>query len=155
VVAAPVPTTPIPTEQVTVTRRVVTTVGLGDLPIDVLGARPSDNQMSYTWNEAAGKITRATSSVGFTKGATVELMTELGFGGDQIDVTVVVRNLSRNRRLAVNGNLIHDVSGSSGSIASFSAPVDTVLAPGGEVSARFTYLLPSGDYDATARFQPN
>ena len=155
VVAAPAPTTPVPTEEVTVTRRVVTTIGLGDLPIDVLGARPSDNQMSYTWNEAAGKITRATSSVVFTKGATVELMTELGFGGDQIDVTVVVRNLSRNRRLAVSGNLIHDVSGSSDSIASFSAPVDTVLAPGGETSARFTYLLPSGDYDVSARFQPN
>ncbi len=155
VVAAPAPTTPVPTEQVTVTRRVLTTIGLAGLPIDALGARPSDNQLSYTWNEASGRITRATSSVAFTKGATVELMTELGFGGDQIDVTVVVRNLSRNRRLAISGNLIHDVSGSSGSIASFSAPVDTVLAPGGETSARFTYLLPSGDYDVMARFQPN
>ena len=111
--------------------------------------------MSFTWEEAAHAIRSATSSRGFTKGATVELLTSLGAGGDQIVVIAAVRNLSRNRRLSVDGDLIHQVSGSSGSIASFSAPVDTVLAPGGETTARFTYLLPSGDYDVTARFQPN
>jgi hypothetical protein len=120
-----------------------------------LGARQADNQMSFAWSEPARKIVSATSSRVFTKGATVELLTSLGAGGDQIDVTVVVRNLSRNRRLAIDGDVIHEVSGSSGSIASFSAPVDTVLAPNGETTARFTYLLPSGDYDVTARFQPN
>ena len=155
-VAAPLPSTgPAPTEQVTVTRRVLTTIGLGDLAIDQLGARQADNQMSFSWSEPARQILQATSSRSFTKGATVELLTSLGAGGDQIDVTVMVRNLSNNRRLAVDGDLIHQVSGSSGSIASFSAPVDTVLAPGGETTARFTYLLPSGDYNVTARFQPN
>ena len=155
-VAAPAPVPgPAPTEQVTVTRRVLTTIGLGDLAIDELGARRADNEMTFTWNETARKVTRATSRRVFTKGATVELLTSLSTSGDQVDVTVMVRNLSRNRRLSVDGNLIHGVTGSSGSIASFSAPVDTVLAPSGETTARFTYLLPSGDYDVTARFQPN
>ena len=155
-VAAPAPATgPAPTEQVTVTRRVLTTIGLGDLAIDELGARQADNKMTFTWNEAAHRITQAASKRVFTKGTKVELLTSLSTGGDEIDVTVVVRNLSRFRRLSVDGDLIHDVSGSSGSIASFAASVDKVLAPGGETTARFTYLLPSGDYDVTARFQPN
>ena len=149
--AAPTP----PPETTTVSEVRITRIGVDDLPIVVLGPTAADNSLRYTWDEPSRDILGATSSVTFTRGQPVDFTTSVGTDGNAIHVGAVLRNVARDRRLAVSGRVIHEVSDSSGTVATFEAPVDTVLAPGGETSAAFTYLLPSGDYTVTARFEPS
>ena len=132
-----------------------TRIGVENLAVVVLGPTAADNSLTYSWDEPGRDIVQASSSVTFTRGQPVDFTTSVGTDANAIVVNAVLRNVARDRRLAVSGRLIQEVSDSSGTVATFESPVDTVLAPGGEARASFTYLLPTGDYSVTARFGPS
>jgi hypothetical protein len=67
---------------------------------------------------------------------------------------LTLTNTHDDVRLEVKGRLVHDLYSGSRRVARLrSAPIDEVLAPGGSVVARFSYLVPTGDYVVVARFE--
>ena len=129
-------------------------VTLADLETDDVESRPGDNHLTYEWNADSTSITRAASSRVVVRGQALELLTSVHDNDGDIDIVVTLRNLSDSKRARVHGRLIHEVFGSSGSIATFQSPlIDTVLDPGGETTATFTYMLPTGSYSAEGSFQ--
>lgn len=124
-----------------------------DLPVIALGSKEGDNTTTYDWDLDAREITQAASSVFFDATATSEILTSVDFSSESINVTVTLTNITEDSQLAVSGRLVHVISDASGQIARFeSDPIDTTLEPGGEVSADFSYLLPTGGYTATSAF---
>jgi hypothetical protein len=116
------------------------------LPTQVIGSRAGDSTATFDWDEATRDITQATSSRTLAAGAPTELLTNLDFAQDAIGTEVVLRNLSETERIAVNGTLGLEVQTPTGTTRLTSDPVDVVLEPGGEVTADFSFLLPSGTY---------
>ncbi|MDQ3981902.1 MAG: hypothetical protein M3271_04390, partial [Actinomycetota bacterium] len=133
--------------------RVVTTE-LDDLPVTSQGSRAGDNTISFGWDEAAGGVTSASSGRRLVRGATSELLTDLASRGGAIVNELTLRNTAEAARVSVEGRLVHEVYSGSKLVARLkSEPIDVVLAPGGEVVARFSYLLPAGDYMVQAAFE--
>ena len=147
----PVEQPSVPPEPVAVVESV--TIGLEDLALDTLASRPGDNSISYEWDEASRSLPAAASSITRVADTNVEMLTSLSVQDGAIRVLVAIRNTSSGRRVAVKGHIVHEVEGAGGSGASLRSPaLDETLAPGGEAVARFSYLLPSGNYGASARF---
>jgi uncharacterized repeat protein (TIGR01451 family) len=131
----------------------VVRVGLEDLPVETLGSRAGDNTVSFGWDETAG-ITSATSGTRFVRGGGSELLTNLTTAGGAIVNRIELTNTHDAARLKVDGRLVHEVYSGSRLVARLrSAPIDVVLAPGGSVVARFSYLVPTGDYTVHASFE--
>lgn len=153
-VAAPaVDPAPAPDPAPIRTVRVVTTE-LEDLPVATQTSRDGDNTVSFGWDEAAGGITSATSGRRFTGGGASELLTDLTTDGGALVNRLTLRNTAEATRLRVDGRLVHEVYAGTRLVARLrSAPIDVVLAPGGEVVARFSYLVPTGDYTVLAAFE--
>ena len=140
-------------ERRTVRRVRVVTVTAADLPTDTLQSRAGDNVVTYEWDEAQSQIKSAASSLTVVSGAPVEILTELSARRGAIGVRIVLRNLSTERRLAVNGRIVLDVLAADGPIAQLqSGPINEVLNPRGETTATFTYLLPTGSYRVRSAF---
>lgn len=128
-------------------------IGLEDLPVETLGSRDGDNTISFGWDEATG-ITSASSGTRFVRGSGAELMTDLTTGDGAIVNRLTLTNTHDDKRLDVEGRLVHEVYSGSRLVARLrSAPIDEVLAPGGSVVARFSYLVPTGDYVVEAHFE--
>jgi uncharacterized repeat protein (TIGR01451 family) len=150
VVAAPTAPPPADAGPVRVVRVVRTE--LEDLPVEDLESRDGDNTISFGWDEAAG-ITSASSGTRFVRGGGSELFTDLSEEEGRISNRMTLRNTAEAARLRVRGRLVHEVYQGARLVARLrSDPIDVVLAPGGEVAARFSYLLPTGDYTVQAAF---
>lgn len=150
-VAAPVPS-PVDPEPIRVVEIVRT--GLEDLPVETLGSRPGDNTITFGWDEAAGGITSASSGTRFVRGRGSDLLTDLSTAGGAIVNRMTLRNTHEAVRLHVQGRLVHEVYEGDRLVARLrSEPIDVVLSPGGEVAARFSYLLPAGQYTVEAAFE--
>jgi uncharacterized repeat protein (TIGR01451 family) len=152
-VAPPAPAPPAPPAPPVRDVR-ITTIELADLPISLLGSRDGDNDIGYQWDEGAGEFVTANSSTVYTPGQTIELLTEISDTGGGIQVHVRLRNIAERERVAVRGQIVHEVFGSGGRIAKLvSDPINVVLDPGGETGADFFFMLPSGNYSAGSSFQ--
>jgi hypothetical protein len=153
VVAAPA-TPPAPADSAPVRVVRVVTTELEDLPVETQESRAGDNTISFGWDEAAGGVTSASSGTRFVRGRGSELLTDLSSSADEIVNRLTLRNTLEATRLAVKGRLVHEVYSGGRLVARLrSEPIDVVLAPGGEVVARFSYLLPTGDYVVQAAFE--
>jgi uncharacterized repeat protein (TIGR01451 family) len=153
VVAAP-PTAPVPVDPAPVRVVRVVTTELEDLPVETQESRDGDNTISFGWDEAAGGVTSASSGTRFVRGSGSELLTDLSSNGGAIVNRLTLRNTREAARLSVEGRLVHEVYSGSTLVARLrSEPVDVVLAPGGAVVARFSYLLPAGDYVVQTSFE--
>lgn len=129
-------------------------IGLEDLPVESLDSRDGNNTVSFGWDETAGGITAATSGTRFVRAAGSELMTDLTTDDGAIVNRLTLTNTHDDVRLEVKGRLVHDLYSGSRLVARLrSAPIDEVLSPGGSVVANFSYLVPTGDYTVTARFE--
>ena len=128
-------------------------IGLEDLPVESLESRDGDNTVSFVWDESAG-ITGASSGTRFVRGSGAELLTDLTTHDGAIVNRLTLTNTHDDVRLEVEGRLVHEVYSGSRLVARLrSAPIDEVLAPGGSVTARFSYLVPTGDYVVRAHFE--
>ncbi|MDQ4125838.1 MAG: hypothetical protein M3134_09590, partial [Actinomycetota bacterium] len=128
-------------------------IGLEDLPVETLGSRAGDNTVSFGWDESAG-ITAASSGTRFVRGAGAELLTDLTTDDGSIVNRLTLTNTHDAARLEVRGRLVHEVYSGGRLVARLrSAAIDEVLAPGGSVVARFSYLVPTGDYVVEAHFE--
>lgn len=128
-------------------------IGLEDLPVETLGSRAGDNTVSFGWDESAG-ITAASSGTRFVRGAGAELLTDLTSDDGSIVNRLTLTNTHDDARLEVKGRLVHEVYSGGRLVARLrSAAIDEVLAPGGSVVARFSYLVPTGDYVVEAHFE--
>lgn len=131
----------------------VVSIGLEDLPVQTLASRDGENTVSFGWEEGTG-ITAASSGTRFVRGAGAELLTDLTTDDGAIVNRLTLTNTHEAARLEVKGRLIHEVYSGGRLVARLrSAPIDEVLAPGGSVVARFSYLVPTGDYVVEARFE--
>ena len=129
-------------------------IGLEDLPVETLGSRAGDNTVSFGWDESAGGITSASSGTRVVRGAGSELLTDLTTEKGAIVNSLTLTNTHDDARLDVEGRLVHEVYSGGRLVARLrSAPIDEVLAPGGSVVARFSYLVPAGDYVVEAHFE--
>lgn len=152
-VAAPTapPATGAPAEPVRVVE--IVRVGLEDLPVETLDSRDGDNTISFGWDESSG-ITAASSGTRFVRDGSSELLTDLTTGDGAIENRITLSNTRDAARLSVQGRLVHEVYSNGRLVARLrSAPIDLVLDPGGSVVARFSYLLPTGDYVVHASFE--
>ncbi|HEV2754173.1 MAG TPA: hypothetical protein VG318_00150 [Actinomycetota bacterium] len=132
----------------------VVTTELEDLPVETQASRDGDNTVSFGWDEAAGGITAATSGRRLTADAGSELLTDLTTQNGAIVNRLTLRNTAEATRLRVQGRLVHEVYDGDRLVARLrSAPLDVVLSPGGAVAARFSYLVPTGDYTVHAAFE--
>lgn len=128
-------------------------IGLEDLPVETLGSRGGDNTVSFGWEEGTG-VTAATSGTRFVRGNGSELLTDLTSGHGKITNRITLTNTHDAARLHVDGRILHEVYSDGRLVARLrSAPYDEVLAPGGSVVARFSYLVPTGDYVVQASFE--
>ncbi|HEX2057624.1 MAG TPA: hypothetical protein VHI71_04565 [Actinomycetota bacterium] len=126
---------------------------LEDLPVETLDSRAGDNTISFAWDETAG-ITGASSGTRFVRGSGSELFTDLTESDGSIVNEMTLRNANDMARLEVQGRLVHEVFSGGRLVARLrSNPIDVVLSPGGSVSARFSYLLPTGGYVVQATFE--
>jgi hypothetical protein len=55
----------------------------------------------------------------------------------------------------VQGRLILEVSSGQDSMTLASHDIDQILDPGDSVTADFVFLVPSGSYSISARFEPS
>ncbi|MFN2588217.1 MAG: hypothetical protein ABR613_08870 [Actinomycetota bacterium] len=136
--------------------RVVRTVEteLEDLPVETQASRRGDNTISFAWDEAAGGITAASSGTRFDADEGSELLVDLTTARGAIVNRITLRNTAEAKRLAVRGRLVHEVYEGARLVARLrSSPIDVVLAPGGEVVARFSYLVPAGQYSILVSFE--
>jgi hypothetical protein len=128
-------------------------IGLADLPVAHLGSKGGDNALYYAWDESAGSIVHASSSVSFMRDEKIQLLSSLHPVHGRVVVDATIVNDSGMRRLAVDGRLRHSIISGSRTIATLrSAPIHVVLAPHGSTSVRFSYVLPSGDYSVASSF---
>ncbi len=154
----PVPSTvAVQPEPVTVTSLVrqveVVEVPAEDLPSDRLASRRADNTLTMDWSDGSG-IERATSSVLIGPDDGVEIVSSVSEGAGTVEVVVVLRNTTADRRVVVRGRVLHEVTGPGGAAATLSSgPLDIVLNPGGEVTEHFSYLLPTGSYNLGSSFR--
>ena len=119
-----------------------------------LGALTGANTVNFEWDEPTRTMGSGTSGIIFGNEA-ASLTTSLSSERGPIGMASTIRNDSETDRLAVEGRVVLQISGSSGSARLTSSAIDVVLEPGGEVTAPFSFLLPSGSYSATAVFQPS
>lgn len=132
----------------------VRTVRTVKVPVDAtpIPSGSGANVLQFSWDEPTRRILQATSSVGpIERIPSYELQTSLGMAGDALEATLVLRNLS-DELIAVRGVLSHDVRGDGVSLSLRSSRIDVILRPRGQVTATFSYVLPSGDYQAGANF---
>jgi hypothetical protein len=109
------------------------------------------NTMSIVWSSVG--VESAASSVSFDSAATAEVLTSLEPNSRAVMVTVTLRNLLSDQRLAVHGHFAHEITGSNGFHAQLvSEPVDVILNPDGETSVSFVYDLPDDSYTLGASF---
>ena len=133
--------------------RVVETT-LEDLPVQTQGSRTGNNTVSFGWDEAAGGITSATSGTRFVRDGSSDLFTDLTAEDGTVVNRITLRNLEEATRLRVHGRLVHEVYEGTRLVARLrSEPLDVVLAPGGQVSASFSFLVPTGQYTVQAAFE--
>lgn len=129
-------------------------IGLEDLPVQTLGSRAGDNTVSFGWDESLGGITAASSGTRFVRGSGAELLTDLTTDDGSIVNRLTLTNTHDDARLHVKGRLVHEVYSGGRLVARLrSAAIDEVFAPGGSVVARFSYLVPTGDYVVEAHFE--
>jgi uncharacterized repeat protein (TIGR01451 family) len=127
---------------------------LADLETEDVESRDGDNHLTYEWDADSTSIVNAASSRMLVRGQTLELLTSVSDDDGDIDIVVTLTNLADEKRARIHGRLIHKVFDSTGLIATFESPlIDTVLDPGGETTATFTYMLPDGSYSAEGSFQ--
>jgi uncharacterized repeat protein (TIGR01451 family) len=128
-------------------------IGLTDLPVAHLGSKGGDNALDYAWDENAGSIVHASSSLSFVRDEKVQLLSSLHPVHGRIVVDATIVNDSGMRRLAVDGRIRHGIVSGSRTVATLrSAPIHVVLAPHGSTSVRFSYALPTGDYSVISSF---
>lgn len=152
VVAAPT-TPPVAPDPEPVRVVEVVRVGLEDLPVETLASRDSDNTVSFSWDEAFG-IVGATSGTRHVRGNDAELLTDLTTADGKITNQITLTSALEDERLRVQGRIVHEVYSGGRLVARLrSAPIDEVLAPRGSVVARFSYLVPTGDYTIEAAFE--
>jgi uncharacterized repeat protein (TIGR01451 family)/LPXTG-motif cell wall-anchored protein len=126
------------------------------LPLEEVADKAGDNQVTYSWDADSGSITEATSTHLIVAGASIEVLLDIVLEDGAIHATARARNVSDDHRVHLTGNLLYDITSDGGPVAQFSSDdIDTVLEPGGEVSADFAHLLPTGTYFATAGFSAN
>jgi uncharacterized repeat protein (TIGR01451 family) len=136
----------------TITRFVIEEVTLADLPVRTAPSTEGSFG-SFAWSDTSRTVTSAASSRSFVAGAPLTVVTSVHDVGGTINVDVTLVNESDDERISVTGVLDHSVSGSGGVLATFdSDPIDTILSPGGRVTATFEYLLPSGTYSIDGSF---
>ena len=122
-------------------------------PVLTLGPLPSQNTVTFDWDEASRQVLSAASSQMVTAGP-ASLVTELATTSGPIRTVAVLTNES-DSQVEVRGRLTLHVTGTTASTVLTSDPIDVVLEPGGVVTAPFTYLLPSGSYSISAVFAPS
>ncbi|HEU4481389.1 MAG TPA: hypothetical protein VFS18_05840, partial [Actinomycetota bacterium] len=143
----------VPTETRTVPVVSYVTRSADDLPVDSLGSRAAENLITFDWSS---RDLEGQSSRLFVPQAAVDLALELTEVDDALLLTAVLTNTSADRRLAVEGRIVHELfDGVGTSLTELeSPPLDIVLNPGGHTSVQFSYGLPDGSYRAEATFRP-
>lgn len=148
--AAPVspPATEVVLEEVTTVEQVV--VPAQEVPPTTLGSREGDNRVSMTLGQGTPTVT---SSRIISADATEELLVAAGGTPSELTASVSLRNLSE-APMVVRGTLVLEIASDTGATSELtSAPVDTVLQPGGETAASFSFALPDGGYALTGTFR--
>jgi uncharacterized repeat protein (TIGR01451 family) len=137
--AAVVPIVPQP--QTRVVRRVGTrTIDEDDLQIGSASSIAGASRSVSGSGGGAGASTRVGAS---------RLRANVTPKGDHFVATVVMTNMSRLKRLQVNGNLLLQVAG-FGTLRA--GGVNRVLNPNGEVTAHFEFKLPAGSFTIQPSF---
>jgi uncharacterized repeat protein (TIGR01451 family) len=137
--AAVVPVAPEP--QTRVVRRVGTrTIGEDDLQIGSATSIAGVSRSVSGSGGGAGTVTRVGAA---------RLRATVAPEGDHQVATVVMTNMSRLKRLQVNGNLLLKVAG-FGTLRG--GGVNRVLNPNGEVTAHFEFRLPAGSFTIQPSF---
>lgn len=132
----------------------VVRIGLEDLPVEELASRTGDNTVSFGWDEGAGGITSASSGTRFVRDRGSDLLTDLTTSDGAIVNRLTLTNTHDDVRLAVDGRLVHEVYSGGRLVARLrSAPIDATLSPGGSLTARFEFLVPTGDYVVESSFE--
>ena len=130
-------------------------VPVSTLPVTEVGATAGDNAISLEWSEAGG-LQSALSSILFSPDAPLSLRTALTADGKKITVEIALRNERADRRVKVEGRILHEISGLAGGPKTLtSEPISIVLAPGAVSVETFVYTLPTGSYSLTSRFAPS
>ncbi len=148
---APEPTVPeVSFEEVTEVVSVL--VPPEELPLETMASAPGENTISLTLSESDGET--VTSGRVITADATEALLASFTSSGDVLSSTVSLTNLAEDRRLAVGGYLVLNVTASSGQSSVLrSERVDAVLEPGGSTSAVLSFSLPPGSYSLQGGFE--
>lgn len=117
-------------------------------------ARPSDNSLSFGWDEPTREVHRATSGV-LLKGDQPSSMTVgLSWDSEGLSTNVRLENIS-SEPLRVKGSVVLEIRGAGGGVTTLeSEPLDVTLAPGGGAVVSYRYLLPTGEYTISSGFQP-
>ncbi|HEV3472785.1 MAG TPA: hypothetical protein VG408_06210 [Actinomycetota bacterium] len=119
-----------------------------------LESRDGDNTIYFRWDQDTRRVVAAESSRMIVADAPVEILTGLRDGARKIAMRAVIRNVSEDSVMRVDGRLVHKVWDDSGELIRRlrSRALDLVLSPGEQIRTRFSYLLPSGRYSARTDF---
>ncbi len=124
-----------------------------DLPIDEAPQTDGSDQMTYSWNAQGGYISTSTSTRTF-ESKDVSVTGSLSDSSGAIHVRVAIKNLAKNRRMAISGHVTLEIRGSGISQNLISPAIEVTLTPGGAAHARFDYALPTGTYATNFSFVP-
>ncbi len=118
-----------------------------------LRSREGDNSLYFEWNQKERRVTIATSSMRIDDTSRVRIVTSLRDRSERIVMRATLKNTS-DEVVVLDGRLVHKVWAEDGTpIRRLKSRLLTRrLEPGDHVSARFSYLLPSGWYSARTDF---
>ena len=112
-----------------------------------------DNTVAFEWDEAGRSVVTATSGIVFSPDQLSSITTTLEWGSEGLESTVELTNTS-SEPLRVQGILVLEIVANGTVVATLdSEPIDVILDPDGSVRAGYRYLLPSGEYLETSKFQ--
>lgn len=135
-----------------VTEVISIVVPVSELPVESLGARDGDNDLSFSWAPDSNDL-QATSSRTLSRDAREEILVALSSEGGRLLATVMVANLADDRRLRVDGRLALEIVAADGRTSALTSdPIHVVLEPGASTTADLAFSLPSGSYAAKGAF---
>ncbi|MDQ3964232.1 MAG: hypothetical protein M3277_10035 [Actinomycetota bacterium] len=127
--------------------------GLQAAGAPALDSRDGDNSLYFEWDLKERRVTTATSSLRISDKSRVRIMTSLRDRPNRIAMRATLKNVS-DEVIVLDGRLVHKIWAEGETLIRRlkSRLLTKRLEPGEYVSARFSYLLPSGWYSARTDF---
>lgn len=152
---SPSPTEPaLPRLESVTTRPPADSEANDEAPVERLGPVPPSNHTSYGWDAEAQELTVAAMSSKLVRSARplATLWTSVLREDSRIEAELI--NETKDRALLVQGHVVYELQGPSGTTEHSSEPLDVTLGPGEKLVVEFLIELPSGDYEGSSSFRP-